>query len=90
MKNYGIMKKYKSVRFWRLETMQNEQKQLEYEAAEILRDKQCWEMLAEEALRQGCPSLVEVGYQRSHNWQKLSFIYLCTGNLPKLKQMQQM
>jgi coatomer protein complex subunit alpha (xenin) len=43
-----------------------------YEAAISLNDKKCFEKLAEEALRQGCHNIVEIGYQRSQNWGKLA------------------
>ncbi len=57
------------------------------ESARALDDKQCWEKLAEEALMQGNHQIVEMCYQRTKNFDKLSFLYLITGNLEKLKKM---
>jgi coatomer protein complex subunit alpha (xenin) len=57
------------------------------ESARALDDKQCWEKLAEEALMQGNHQIVEMCYQRTKNFDKLSFLYLITGNLDKLKKM---
>lgn len=57
------------------------------EAAKALDDKQCWERLAEAALMQGNHAVVEMCYQRTKNFEKLSFLYLVTGNLEKLKKM---
>ena len=44
--------------------------------------------LANEALKQGCNPLVEIGYQESENFQKLSFLHLLTGNLPGLDEIE--
>ena len=57
------------------------------ESARALDDKYCWEKLAEEALMQGNHQIVEMCYQRTKNFDKLSFLYLITGNLDKLKKM---
>jgi coatomer protein complex subunit alpha (xenin) len=57
------------------------------ESARALDDKQCWEKLAEEALMQGNHQIVEMCYQRTKNFDKLSFLYLITGNLDKLRKM---
>jgi coatomer protein complex subunit alpha (xenin) len=57
------------------------------ESARALDDKQCWEKLAESALMQGNHQIVEMCYQRTKNFDKLSFLYLITGNLDKLKKM---
>ena len=35
----------------------------------------------------GKPQVVEMCYQRTKNFDKLSFLYLITGNLDKLKKM---
>lgn len=56
-------------------------------AAKALDDKQCWEALGEMALAQGNHQVVEMSYQRTKNFDKLSFLYLITGNLEKLKKM---
>lgn len=39
------------------------------------------------ALLQGNHQIVEMAYQRTKNFDKLSFLYLITGNLEKLKKM---
>lgn len=57
------------------------------ESARALDDKYCWEKLAEAALMQGNHQIVEMCYQRTKNFDKLSFLYLITGNLEKLKKM---
>lgn len=56
-------------------------------AAQELDDKDTWEKLAEVALRQGDHQIVEIAYQRTKNFEKLSFLYLITGNLAKLQKM---
>merc|ERR1719500_59249 len=57
------------------------------EAAKALDDKDCWERLGEAALMQGNHQVVEMCYQRTKNFDKLSFLYLITGNLDKLRKM---
>ncbi|KAF6023984.1 COPA [Bugula neritina] len=57
------------------------------EAARALDDKDCWEKLGEVALLQGNHQIVEMAYQRTKNFDKLSFLYVITGNLEKLKKM---
>ncbi|XP_074099177.1 coatomer subunit alpha [Cotesia typhae] len=57
------------------------------EAARTLDQKSCWESLAQAALLQGNHQVVEMCYQRTKNFEKLSFLYLLTGNLDKLKKM---
>ena len=57
------------------------------EAARSLDDKTCWERLAEAALLQGNHQVVEMAYQRTKNFDKLSFLYVVTGNLEKLRKM---
>jgi len=57
------------------------------EAAKGLDDKDCWEKLGEAALLQGNHQVVEMCYQRTKDFDKLSFLYLITGNLEKLKKM---
>lgn len=61
--------------------------QIALEAARALDDQACWEKLGEEALLQGNHQIVEMAYQRTKNFDKLSFLYLITGNLEKLKKM---
>ncbi|KAK2573204.1 Coatomer subunit alpha [Acropora cervicornis] len=57
------------------------------EAARGLDDKACWERLGAAALTQGNHQVVEMAYQRTKNFDKLSFLYLITGNLEKLGKM---
>lgn len=57
------------------------------EAAKALNDKICWEMLASAALMHGNHQVVEMCYQRTKSFDKLSFLYLITGNLDKLRKM---
>ena len=57
------------------------------ESARSLDDKYAWEKLAEAALMQGNHQIVEMCYQRTKNFDKLSFLYLITGNLDKLRKM---
>ncbi|XP_014673558.1 PREDICTED: coatomer subunit alpha-like [Priapulus caudatus] len=57
------------------------------EAARALDNKACWERLGEAALLQGNHQIVEMAYQRTKNFDRLSFLYLITGNLEKLRKM---
>ncbi|XP_037070234.1 coatomer subunit alpha-like [Pollicipes pollicipes] len=57
------------------------------EAARALDDKDCWDKLGEAALMQGNHQVVEMCYQRTKNFDRLSFLYLITGNLEKLRKM---
>lgn len=57
------------------------------EAAKNLDDKDCWDSLSKAALLQGNHQVVEMCYQRTKSFDKLSFLYLITGNLEKLKKM---
>ncbi|XP_043540168.1 coatomer subunit alpha-like, partial [Chiloscyllium plagiosum] len=61
--------------------------QIALEAAKVLDSKCCWEKLGELALLQGNHQIVEMCYQRTKNFDKLSFLYLITGNLEKLRKM---
>mmetsp|Transcript_59015 Transcript_59015/g.104866 ORF Transcript_59015/g.104866 Transcript_59015/m.104866 type:complete len:1226 (+) Transcript_59015:36-3713(+) len=56
-------------------------------AAQELDDHTCWTRLGLEALRQGNQQIVEMVYQKTKNFDALSFLYLITGNLGKLKKM---
>ncbi|PIO57879.1 hypothetical protein TELCIR_20701, partial [Teladorsagia circumcincta] len=53
----------------------------------ICDDKSIWEALGEAALIQGNHQVVEMAYQRTKNFEKLSFLYLVTGNSEKLSKM---
>lgn len=63
--------------------------QAAYEAAENLKKKECYQKLAQEALKQGCNPLIEIGYQESQNWQKLAFFNLVSGNLGGLSELEE-
>ncbi|CAJ0755331.1 24382_t:CDS:10 [Entrophospora sp. SA101] len=58
------------------------------ETAKTMDREDCWNKLGEEALRQGNHQVVEMAYQRVKNFERLSFLYLITGNIDKLKNMQ--
>ncbi|PRP73576.1 coatomer protein complex [Planoprotostelium fungivorum] len=57
------------------------------ESAKIINNEDSWNRLGTEALRQGNHQIVEMAYQRTKNYDKLSFLYLITGNMEKLKKM---
>lgn len=46
-----------------------------------------WRQLSSEALRQGNHEVVEMAYQKTKEFEKLSFLYLLTGNVEKLRKM---
>jgi len=46
-----------------------------------------WGILGSEALRQGNHQVVEMSYQRTKDFDRLSFLYLITGDTDKLKKM---
>ena len=46
-----------------------------------------WGILGSEALRQGNHQVVEMSYQRTKDFDRLSFLYLITGDTEKLKKM---
>jgi len=50
-------------------------------------DDASWHQLGIEALRQGNYQVVEMAYQRTKNFERLSFLYLLTGNTEKLRKM---
>ena len=49
--------------------------------------KETWHRLGMEALRQGNHQIVEYSYQKTKNFERLSFLYLITGNTEKLAKM---
>lgn len=57
------------------------------EAAVEVDEDECWNRLGTEALRQGNATVVEMAYQRTRNFERLSFLYLITGNKDKLQKM---
>ncbi|KAF5271367.1 hypothetical protein FQA39_LY08165 [Lamprigera yunnana] len=57
------------------------------DAAKAIDDRACWFQLADSALMHGNHQIVEMCYQRTKSFDKLSFLYLITGNLEKLHKM---
>ncbi|XP_022827317.1 coatomer subunit alpha isoform X2 [Spodoptera litura] len=57
------------------------------DAAKSLDEPAAWAKLAQAALATGNHQIVEMCYQRTKNFDKLSFLYLITGNLDKLRKM---
>ncbi|KAH9941627.1 coatomer subunit alpha-2 [Epithele typhae] len=58
------------------------------ETAQAIDRPECWERLAQQALKQGNHKIVEKAYQRTKNFDRLSFLYLATGATDKLTKMQ--
>ncbi|GAB2267669.1 hypothetical protein Dimus_002652 [Dionaea muscipula] len=56
-------------------------------SAKEIDEKDHWYRLGVEALRQGNAGIVEYAYQRTKNFERLSFLYLITGNMEKLSKM---
>ncbi|KAL4566402.1 hypothetical protein LXL04_030517 [Taraxacum kok-saghyz] len=61
--------------------------QIAVASAKEIDEKDHWYRLGVEALRQGNSGIVEYAYQRTKNFERLSFLYLITGNLDKLSKM---
>lgn len=61
--------------------------QIAVAAAKEIDEKDHWYRLGVEALRQGNAGIVEYAYQRTKNFERLSFLYLITGNIEKLSKM---
>eukprot|EP00003_Mantamonas_plastica_P024157 TRINITY_DN4465_c0_g1_i4.p1 TRINITY_DN4465_c0_g1~~TRINITY_DN4465_c0_g1_i4.p1 ORF type:complete len:1033 (-),score=367.66 TRINITY_DN4465_c0_g1_i4:157-3255(-) len=57
------------------------------ECARSLQDEDCWRRLGNAALQQGDHQTVEMAYQRTKDYERLSFLYLITGNIAKLRRM---
>ncbi|KAJ3148100.1 hypothetical protein HDU89_004946 [Geranomyces variabilis] len=57
------------------------------ETATTLDREDSWQKLALEALKQGNHQVLEMAYQRVKNFERLSFLYLITGNTDKLRRM---
>eukprot|EP01080_Neovahlkampfia_damariscottae_P002084 gene2084-1956_t len=55
--------------------------------AHKLKNNDCWDLLAQEALEQGDYEIVEKAYQRTNSYDKLSFLYLINGNMKDLQMM---
>lgn len=61
--------------------------ELALEATSKLDSKENWSRLGAEALRQGNQQVVEMCLQRTKDFERLSFLYLITGNTEKLGKM---
>ncbi|KAL9238238.1 hypothetical protein vseg_012690 [Gypsophila vaccaria] len=61
--------------------------QIAVASAKEIDEKDYWYRLGVEALRQGNTGIVEYAYQRTKNFERLSFLYLITGNMEKLTKM---
>jgi coatomer protein complex subunit alpha (xenin) len=57
------------------------------EMAKKLDRPKLWTRLGTEALAHGNHQTVEMTYQKLRNFDKLSFLYLCTGDSEKLNRM---
>lgn len=58
------------------------------EMAKAIDRPECWERLAQQALKQGNHKIVEKAYQQTKKFENLSFLYLITGSTEKLSKMQ--
>ncbi|GJT94218.1 coatomer subunit alpha-1 [Tanacetum coccineum] len=61
--------------------------QIAIAVAKKIDEKDHWYKLGVEALRQGNSGIMEYAYQRTKNFERLSFLYLITGNTNKLGKM---
>lgn len=61
--------------------------QIAVASAKEIDEKDYWYRLGVEALRQGNTAIVEYAYQRTKNFERLSFLYLMTGNVEKSNKM---
>ncbi|KAH7886951.1 coatomer WD associated region-domain-containing protein [Phlebopus sp. FC_14] len=59
-----------------------------FETAKSIDRPECWDRLAQQALKQGNHKIVEKAYQQTKNFDRLSFLYLATGSTDKLAKMQ--
>ncbi|KAM0749301.1 coatomer protein complex, subunit alpha [Meredithblackwellia eburnea MCA 4105] len=57
------------------------------EMAKAVDREDTWSRLGQQALKQGNHKIVEIAYQRTKNFDRLSFLYLITGNPEKLGKM---
>ncbi|KAH9823265.1 coatomer WD associated region-domain-containing protein [Melampsora americana] len=57
------------------------------ETAKAIDRPESWTRLGQQALKQGNQKIVEISYQRTKNFDRLSFLYLITGNEEKLAKM---
>jgi coatomer protein complex subunit alpha (xenin) len=57
------------------------------ETARTLDKPAVWAALGQAALAQGNIQIIELAYQKQKNFEKLSFLYLITGDTAKLERM---
>ena len=67
--------------------LEQQQQQQQQEGATATVNRDVWGELGSEALRQGNHQVVEMSYQRTKDFDRLSFLYLITGDSEKLKKM---
>lgn len=58
-----------------------------FECASQINTPECWRKLGQEALRQGNTEVAEAAYLRVKDYQRLSFLYVVTGNRAKLQKL---
>ena len=58
------------------------------ESAKSIDKEEYYKVLASEAVKQGNHQVVEMVYQRIKSFDRLSFLYMITGNIEKLKKMR--
>ncbi|KAJ2160859.1 hypothetical protein GGF46_001916 [Coemansia sp. RSA 552] len=58
------------------------------ETAKAIDKPAYWDKFSQEALRRGHGNMVELAYQRTKAYDKLSFLYSISGNMEKLAKMQ--
>ena len=56
-------------------------------SAQALDQTLSWQQLAMEAVKHGKIDVVEGAYMKTESWEKLSFLYMLTGNQEKLQKM---
>lgn len=57
------------------------------EAAKKLDDAQCWQVVAQEAMKQGNVKIMEMAYGKTKDLERLSFLHLITGNQKGLNML---
>ncbi|KAL1299372.1 hypothetical protein AAHE18_18G104800 [Arachis hypogaea] len=68
-------------------TLESGNIQIVVASASAIDEKDHWYRLGVEALPQGNAGIVEYACQRTKNYERLSFLYLITGNVEKLAKM---
>eukprot|EP00536_Pseudo-nitzschia_multiseries_P004054 jgi/Psemu1/64445/estExt_Genemark1.C_650066 len=70
-----------------LENQTQQNSELEGGSSSTDETREIWSELGAEALRQGNYQVVEMSYQRTKDFDRLSFLYLMTGDTEKLRKM---